>query len=265
MELELYHYIIAILGGFIAAIMNTLAGYGSIITLTILMDVLGLPANMANGNTYDKSGRLLSCEHASSRVTRENGKNLQVMASHFEGRELNSPNDIIVRSDGMIYFTDPDYGRDEEYGVSRERQLDFQGVYQLHPDTLEVTLLARDFESPNGLCFSLDESEIFVADTNLQHVRKFQVEENKLSGGDIFTMSPYPDGLKIDSLGNLYAGGPEGVYVYDGLDATPLGVIHTPEFCANFTWGGADLSVLFLTASTGLYRTCVNVPGKALF
>ena len=223
------------------------------------------PAGMANGNTYDKSGRLLSCEHATSRVAREDGEELDVIASHFQGRELNSPNDIVVRSDGMIYFTDPDYGRGDEYGVVREKQLDFQGVFQLHPVTLEITLLASDFKSPNGLCFGLDESELFVADTDLQHVRRFHVAENRLSGGEVFTESPYPDGLKIDSLGNLYAGGPEGVYVYDGMDATPLGVIHTPEFCANFAWGGSDLSELFLTASSGLYQTRVKVPGKALF
>ena len=223
------------------------------------------PSNMANGNTYDKSGRLLSCEHATSRVVREEQGKAEILASHFEGRELNSPNDIVVRSDGMIYFTDPTYGRDDKYGIAREKQLDFQGVFQLHPDTLEITLLAADFVSPNGLCLSVDESELFVADTDLHHVRRFRIGENSLSGGEVFAQSPNPDGLKIDSLGNLYAGGDEGVYVYDGLDGTPLGIINTPDFCANFTWGGEDLSELILTATNGVYRIRVKVPGIPLF
>ena len=221
--------------------------------------------NKANGNTYDKTGRILSCEHASSRVTRDDQGKVEIVASHFEGKELNSPNDIVVRSDGMIFFTDPNYGRDAEYGVARKQQLDFQGVYQLHPDTLELTLLGRDFTTPNGLCFDLDESILFVADTELQHIRRFQLTGNSLSGGEVFIQSPYPDGLKIDSLGNLYAGGTEGVHVYDGKDGTPLGVIQTPDFCANFTWGGSDLLTMYMTASNGFYQANVNIPGTPLF
>ncbi len=229
--------------------------------LTVYRD----PTNKANGNTYDQSGRILSCEHAFSRVTRDDRGEAEVVVSHFEGKELNSPNDIVVRSDGMIYFTDPNYGRDAMYGVAREQQLDFQGVYQLHPDTLELTLLDRDFTTPNGLCFGLDESILFVADTELNHVRRFRLEGNSLSGGEVFIHSPYPDGLKIDSLGNMYAGGPEGVHIYDGKDGTPLGVIQTPDFCANFTWGGNDLLTMYMTASNGFYQAKVNIPGSPLF
>ncbi|MDK1025648.1 MAG: SMP-30/gluconolactonase/LRE family protein, partial [Gammaproteobacteria bacterium] len=203
------------------------------------------PTNMANGNTYDKSGRILSCEHASSQVRRDDNGEMQVVASHFEGKELNSPNDIIVRSDGMILFTDPTYGRKGMHGVDRETELDFQGVYQLHPETLELTLLGKDFLTPNGLCFGLDESTLFVADTQQRHVRRFQIEGNTLTGGEIFAESPAPDGLKIDSLGHLYAGGPGGVHVYHRDDGAPLGIIETPGFCANFTWGGADLLTMF--------------------
>ncbi len=222
------------------------------------------PSNMANGNTFDRQGRVLSCEHATSRVVRENDGAIEVLASHYDGRELNSPNDIVVGSDGSVYFTDPSYGRREPHGVARAPQLDFRGVYRIDPEG-HLALLARDFTQPNGLCLSLDERTLFVADTEERHVRRFQLEEGGVSGGEVFCESPAPDGLKIDSLGNLYAGGPRGVGVYDGAGGDWLGVISTPEFCANFTWGGADLKTLFLTASSGLYCVPVRVPGIPLF
>lgn len=222
------------------------------------------PSHKANGNTYDRQGRILTCEHASSRVTREDGNGIEVIASHYNGKELNSPNDIVVRSDGAIFFTDPLYGRlDGPTGLHREQELDFQGVYMITPDG-ELTLLSSDFEMPNGLCLTLDEKELFVADTPRKHVRRFQIEGTTLTGGDVFCASPAPDGLKIDSHGYLYAGGPKGVGVYHP-DGTWLGVFETPEFCANFTWGGEGLKTLFLTASTGLYRIPVNQAGIRLF
>ena len=222
------------------------------------------PSNKANGNTYDREGRILSCEHASSRVSRDDGNEVEVIASHFEGKELNSPNDIVVRSDGTIFFTDPLYGRqDGPTGLAREQELDFQGVYMIKPDG-QLILLGSDFDNPNGLCLSLDESELYVADTPRKHVRLFKIEGDRLTGGDVFCNSPAPDGLKIDSVGYLYAGGPKGVGVYHP-DGTWLGVFQTPEFCANFTWGGPELRTLFLTASTGLYQVPVKVPGIPLF
>jgi gluconolactonase len=223
------------------------------------------PSNMTNGNTCDYNGRILSCEHATSRVVRETDGEWQVLASHFEGRELNSPNDIVVRNNGEIFFTDPLYGRQGHTGVVREAQLDFQGVYRICPDSGELTLLGADFQSPNGLCFGLDHDILFVADTQRRHIRRFRVSGDTLEGGEVFAESPAPDGLKIDSQGHLYAGGPDGVYVYHPADGTCLGVIQTPAFCANFTWGGDDLKTLFMTASTGLYRTRVKVAGMALF
>ena len=222
------------------------------------------PSQMANGNTYDRQGRILSCEHATSRVVRDAGGQLEVLASHYEGKELNSPNDIVVGGDGSIYFTDPDYGRQEPHGVARERELDFCGVFCITPDG-ELHLLAKDFVKPNGLCLGLDETTLFVADTQARHVRKFQLDGTTLRGGEVFCDSPAPDGLKIDSRGFLYAGGPRGVGVYHHTDGAWLGNFTTPEFCANFTWGGADLRALFMTASTGVYRIPVNVPGLPLF
>ena len=222
------------------------------------------PTNMANGNTYDREGRLLSCEHASSQVTREKDGTLQVLASTFEGKALNSPNDIVVRSDGAIFFTDPTYGRYEPHGLARPLDLDFRGVYMITPDG-ELHLLGRDFNMPNGLCLSLDEQKLYVADTAERHVRLFDIDGTRLTGGEVFCSSPAPDGLKIDSSGHLYAGGPHGVGLYHRDDGTWLGTFTTPAFCANFTWGDADLKTLYMTASEGLYRIPVRIPGLALF
>jgi gluconolactonase len=221
------------------------------------------PSNQANGNTYDRTGRILTCEHGTSRVVREDEGKLSILASHYQGKELNSPNDIVVHSDGNIFFTDPTYGRMGQHGVQRELELDFRGVYRIDTEG-SLKLLASDFGQPNGLCFNLDESVLYVADTPNRHVRRFHYDGNQLSGGEVFCQSPAPDGLKIDSRGFVYTGGPSGVGVYHP-DGTYLGVIRTPAFCANFTWGGADLRTLYLTASTALYQIRVNIPGLPLF
>ncbi|MBF66682.1 MAG: gluconolactonase [Gammaproteobacteria bacterium] len=221
------------------------------------------PTNMANGNTYDAEGRILTCEHASSLVRREEDGQMIVLASHYEGKELNSPNDIIVRSDGAVFFTDPVYGRMEgPHGKGRELQLDFRGVYRIDADG-SLILMGQDFESPNGLCFGLDESVLFVADTQRRHIRSFTIDGDTLEGGSVFSESPAPDGLKIDTAGNVYAGGPGGVHVYNP-EGTFLGVIQTPAFCANFCWGGDDLCTMYMTASTGFYRISVRIPGHPL-
>ena len=130
------------------------------------------PSHMANGNTYDREGRLLTCEHATNRVTRtERNGSVVVLASHFNGKELNSPNDIVVKSDGLVYFTDPNSGRGPLYGVPREQELPFQGVYRIHPQDQSLVLLVDDFSKPNGLCFSINEKELFINDTNRNHIR----------------------------------------------------------------------------------------------
>ena len=228
------------------------------------------PSNMTNGNTYDREGRLLSCEHATSRVTRtESDGAIAVVASHYEGKELNSPNDIVVRQDGTVWFTDPTYGRADRTGITREPELDFRGVYRLERDGA-LALLAKDFDMPNGLAFTPDHQFLYVADTPRMHIRKFAIEEDgSLSGGDVFAKSEgegagAPDGLKTDSAGHVFCAGPGGVHVYHP-DGTCLGVINTPAFCANFAWGGDDLRTFFLTSSTCLFRTRVNVAGTGLF
>ncbi len=229
------------------------------------------PSNMANGNTYDRQGRLITCEHAASRVTRtEHDGSLTVLASHYDGKELNSPNDVVITSSGAIYFSDPTFGRMAYYGVLREPQLDVRGVYRLDPETRELALLVDDFDQPNGLTFSLDERRLFVNDTMRAHVRVFDVDaDGSLGNGRVWAeltgeRGGLADGMKIDSGGNLYTAGPGGVQVF-APDATCLGVIHVPQGVANFTWGGADLRSLFVTAGSSLYRTRVEVPGRKLF
>lgn len=223
------------------------------------------PSQMANGSCLDHAGRLLTCEHATSRVVREQDGQLEVLASHYQGKELNSPNDIVVRSDGAIFFTDPTYGRgDDPTGLPREPELDFCGVYLLAGDGSDPKLLTADLAMPNGLCLSADEHTLFVADTARRQVRRFALDSDVLSGGEVFCKSPAPDGLKLDSQGYLYAGGVGGVSVYHPEDGAWLGRIPTPGFCANFCWGGPDLTTMYLTASRGLYRAPVRVPGLVL-
>lgn len=225
---------------------------------------------LANGNTYDRQGRLLTCEHGTSRVTRLEADGSQaILASHYEGKELNSPNDIIVSRDGTIFFTDPNPGRCERVGIPRDQELDFQGVYAVDPDGT-LRLLVDDFSKPNGLCLSLDEKQLFVNDTDHQHIRVFDLTADKtLEKGqlwaDLYGDEPgVADGMKFDTKGNLYCSGPGGIQVF-GPDATLLGRLITPEVAANFAWGGKDLTTLYLTATTGLYRVKLNNPGLPLF
>jgi gluconolactonase len=230
--------------------------------------VFRTPSNMANGLAWDRHGRLLCCEHATSQVTRidEDGC-VTVIASEYLGQALNSPNDIIVKSDGGIYFTDPTYGRMPYYGVEREPVLGFRGVYRVDADGKRITLLADDFAQPNGLCFSADERRLFVNDTERMHIRVFDVlEDGTLQDSRVWAEvngegSGAPDGMKIDSEQNLYCCGPGGIHVFDRT-ATPLGVIPIPRVCANFTWGEDDLRSLFVTATDRLYRVRVRVPGR---
>ncbi len=231
------------------------------------LSVFRKPSNMANGNTLDAEGRLLSCEHATSRVSRtDRDGNYEVLVTHFEGRELNSPNDIIVSRSGNIFFSDPASGRGVPYGVEREQELDFQGVYKFNPENKELTLLADDFVLPNGLCFSPDETRLFVNDTRRQHIRVFDVNadqticNSRVWGSTDGDFPGVADGMKLDCAGNLYSSGSGGIHVF-APDATPLGVIRTPEVAANFTWGGENLTDLFMTGTQSIYRLRVKTPG----
>jgi gluconolactonase len=225
------------------------------------------PCNMSNGLTWDRQGRLLACEHATSQVTRtEHDGRITPLATHFDGKELNSPNDIVCAADGGIYFSDPPYGRAPFYGVPRPQQLPFQGVYRVGRDARRPVLVVNDFDRPNGLCFSLDGRRLFVNDTARQHIRVFDVEsDGGLSGGKVWAETVgegagAPDGMKIDSAGNVYCCGPGGIHVF-APDGVCLGVIHVPEHTANFAWGDTDYRSLYITASTCVYKIRVLVPG----
>lgn len=230
------------------------------------------PSRMANGNTYDALGRLLTCEHAASRVTRtELDGTLTPLATHFDGRELNSPNDVVVHSGGAIYFTDPNFGRRPTWvGVPRPQQQPCQAVYRLDPDTRALIRLADGFDQPNGLCFSPDERRLFVNDSGRGHIRVFDVcTDGSLSGGQVWAEvrgegPGVPDGMKVDALGNLYCAGPGGLHVFSP-EGEVLGRLRVPEQAANFTWGEADGRSLFIAATSSLYRLRVRVPGRLLF
>lgn len=225
------------------------------------------PSNMANGNAYDIDWRLVTCEHATSRLTRtEHDGSVTVLAEAYDGKRLNSPNDVVVRSDGSVYFTDPTYGRQEFFGRPRPVDLAFRAVYRLDPAG-RLTMLASDFDEPNGLCFSPDERVLYVNDTVREHIRVFTVQrDGRLGAGEVFAkpVGPgegSPDGMKTDVEGRVYCSGPGGIHVFDP-DGGCIGVIGVPEVVGNFTWGGQDRTDLYICASTSLYRVRMKVPGN---
>jgi gluconolactonase len=229
------------------------------------------PCHMSNGLTYDRQGRLVVCEHATSQVTRTEADGRSVpLATHHGDKQLNSPNDVVCRSDGGIYFSDPPYGRARFYGVERPQELTFQGVYRVGADPRSPVLLVDDFDRPNGLCFSLDESRLYVNDTARQHIRVFDVTSaGGLANGRLWAETKgdkpgAPDGMKLDAAGNVYCCGPGGIHVF-GPDADLLEVIETPERAANFAWGDDDYRSLFITASTSLYRIRRTIAGRPVF
>lgn len=223
------------------------------------------PSAMANGSTLDDEGRLITCHHATSCVTRlEHSGTVETLASHYGGQELNSPNDVIVGPDGRIYFSDPTYGRNKYYGVPRQPELDFQGVFALDAATRTLSLLAADFEQPNGLCFT-PEGSLLVCDTERAHIRRFNIaSDGRAEGGELWAEvagegEGAPDGLKCDTEGRVYCAGPGGVHVFDS-GARLLGVIGLPEVCANFAWGGDAMEDMYFAASTTLYCLPARVP-----
>ncbi len=227
------------------------------------------PSNKCNGMTYDADLNLIVCEHATSSLVRErpDGRR-EIVASHFERQELNSPNDVCVRSDGSIYFSDPWYGRMPVYGVERPRQLGFQGVYRVPPGGGEPQLLVdrRLFDQPNGLCFSPDEQLLYVNDTVQALIRVFDVaRDGSLANGRIFASgirssleAGVPDGMKCDARGNVWVTAPGGVWVY-APNGDLLGKVRVPELVANLAWGGPDFHTLFMTATHSLYRVTTRV------
>jgi len=223
------------------------------------------PSNKGNGLTYDRDLNLIICEHATSSLVRLAPDGARtVLASHFEGRELNSPNDVIVKSDGSLYFTDPWFGRMPGFGVERPRDLGFQGVYRVKPDRLgqEPELLVDRylFGQPNGLCFSPDEQQLFINDTEKAVIRVFDVQpDGSLANGRLFAEGlkddrkpGVPDGMKCDALGNVWVTAPGGLWVY-APDGKLIGKVDIPELAANLHWGGEDWRTLFICATHSVY------------
>ncbi len=230
-----------------------------------------VPTNLSNGLTVDHQKRLLACEGAARRLTRtEADGSVSVVADRYQGKRLNSPNDVVVAGDGSIYFSDPFWanGFANPHGPrvrADEQELSFCGVFRVAPDS-SVAPVAEDFERPNGLAFSPDGRTLYVDDTRRFHVRAFDVRpDGSLANGRIFAeiRAPepgVPDGMKVDVEGNVYCTGPGGVWVI-APTGTILGRILMPEVTANVAWGDADWRTLYLTASTSVYRLRTEIPG----
>jgi len=231
------------------------------------------PSNKGNGMTYEVGGSLLVCEHVTSSVVREHADGTrETIASHFAGKELNSPNDVVVASDGSVYFSDPTFGRMPVFGLERAQDLSFQGVFRLPSGGGELELLLDYFEQPNGLCFSPGESRLYVNDSSRALIEVFDVAgDGSLGQGSVFlsgigtgeVAEGIPDGMKCDELGNVFVTGPGGVWVVDPAGEV-LGLIEVPENVGNLNWGGSDWKTLFICASTSLYRIELAVGGNRL-
>ncbi len=226
---------------------------------------------LANGNTFNRLGELITCEHGTSRVslTSENG-DYHVLASKFQGKALNSPNDVICDGEGNIYFTDPNPGRKNRVGIPREQELPYQGVYLLESKSGELKLLDDQLVLPNGLCLNQDGKLLYVNDSHRQAIYVYDVcddksVKNKRLFAELIVDKPgCADGMKIGGDEFLYCSAPGGIQVFDNLGKM-VGRIFTPEVAANFTWGGNDMKDLYLTATSRLYRLRTKVAGVKTF
>ena len=241
------------------------------------MTVFRTPSNFSNGNTLDREGRMVTCEHGRRCISRtETDGNVNVLIDRIEGRRLNSPNDVVVKSDGTIWFTDPSYGiMSDVEGYKAESE--FGGpndsgcyVFRFDPATGDIAIVDRSFSKPNGLAFSPDETLLYVSDTSASHdpagnhhVRVFDVVDGKfLANGRVFAVIEpgLPDGFRIDEQGLLFVSSADSIQVFHP-DGTLLGKVMVPEKIANCAFGGAGRDELFITASTSLYRIRLNTRG----
>jgi sugar lactone lactonase YvrE len=222
--------------------------------------VLREPSGQANGNALDPQERLVTCEHENRRTSRTEPDGTVVpLATHYEGKRLNSPNDIVCKSDGGVYFSDPPYGVKAEL-----RELDFQGVFRVSPDGKTLTLLVRDFIKPNGLAFSPDEKILYIADTELGHLRAFDVNaDGTIANSRVFCKVERPDGFRVDIEGNLYISAMVSVEIFDRT-GKKFGEITLDQRPANVAFGDPDRKTLYICARTGLYKARVDIPGVAM-
>ncbi|NRP21780.1 Gluconolactonase [Ensifer adhaerens] len=237
------------------------------------VSVFETPCGFQNGRTVDPEGRVVACEHGGRRVSRrEHDGSITELASSYKGKRLNSPNDVVVRSDGSIWFTDPTYGIDSDYeGHKADSEIGASYVYRIDADGGDLTAVATDFAKPNGLAFSLDEKQLYISDTGLSHdpagphhIRVFDIAENgrELTNGRVFATCDAGvfDGFRLDCLGNVWASAGDGVHCF-APDGTLLGKIRIPEAVANVEFGGLNRNRLFITATQSLYSVYVRVNG----
>ena len=234
------------------------------------------PSNNSNGNTVDRQGRLVTCEHGGRRVSRtEHDGRIVCIADRHDGKRLNSPNDVVVKSDGSIWFTDPTYGIDSDYeGDPAESEIGASHVYRVDPQSDAIRIVADDFIKPNGLAFSPDEKKLYIADTGRTHgrhhpahIRVFDVrEDGTLRGGGVFADSTAGlfDGFRFDDAGRLWSSSAEGVHCFHP-DGTLVGKVLVPEVVSNICFGGIKRNQLFICGTTSLYSLHLHVNGARTF
>jgi gluconolactonase len=241
------------------------------------VSVFRQPSNNSNGNSVDHQGRLISCEHLTRRVTRtEHDGSITILSDHYKGKRLNSPNDVVVKSDGSIWFTDPPYGILFDYeGKRAQSEIGACHVYRIDPDSGETTIVAHDFDKPNGLAFSNDEKYLFVADTGIthkidgpKHIRKISVNADGKSLGTSTVFADCTaglfDGFRLDADGRIWASAADGVHCYDP-DGTLIGKIKIPELVSNLCFSGAALNRLFICGTTSLYSVYLAINARSPF
>lgn len=235
------------------------------------VSVLRQPCGYANGHTVDREGRLVSCEHGGRRVSRtEHDGRVTVIADRFEGKRLNSPNDVVVKSDGSIWFTDPPFGILSDYeGHKGESELGKNHVFRVDAKSGAMTSVVDDFVRPNGLAFSPDETLLYIADSHpsQRNMHVFDVtEDGRLRNRRLFATCEAGrfDGFRLDEAGRIWTSTDEGVHVYEP-DGTLIGKILVPEILSNVCFGGIKRNRLFITATTSLYAVMVTVNGAKTF
>ena len=243
--------------------------------VTGAVGVFRADSQYTNGNTIDRKGRLISCQQGGRNVVRtEHDGSCTIIADRFRGRRFNSPNDVVVKSDGSIWFTDPGYGIDSNFeGIKGVSEIGADNVYRVDPATRDIAVVAEDFRRPNGLAFSPDEKTLYIVDSggmrfpdNRRHIRTFNVEtNNELTGGAVFAEcgSGKFDGIRLDDAGRIWAAAGDGVHCYEH-DGTLIGKILLPEAASNLVFGGPKNNRLFITATTSVYTVLLAVDGASL-